>query len=164
MHEGTAFVGDTAGVRIVPEGLTIPPTPPPDIDVEAWHASIERVKAWRPERLAVTHFGSTEDVEAQLAEVSERLDNWAALARTEELDTFIATAIEEIKRGAGSDLLPAYTQAAAPEQTYAGLRRYWDQRAQPEHRAPAEASTHAGRFSRPGGSGSPEVDESGEVS
>ncbi len=164
MHEGTAFIGDTAGVRISPDTLTIPPTPPPDVDVEAWHESIDRVKAWRPERLAMTHFGSAEDVEAQLAEVSERLDNWAALARTEEMDTFIATVMEEIERGAGTELLPAYTQAAVPEQIYAGLRRYWEKRSQPDDRAPAEASTHAGRFSRPQGSGSTGIGDSGEVS
>jgi hypothetical protein len=112
----------------------------------------------------MTHFGSSEDVEAQLAEVSERLDNWAALARTEDMDTFIATVLEEIERGAGDELLPAYTQAAVPEQTYTGLRRYWDKRSQPHDRAPAEASTHAGRASRPPGSGSAGVGGSGEVS
>lgn len=164
MHDGTAFVGDVAGVRISSETLTIPPTPPPDVDVEAWHNSIERVKGWRPERLAMTHFGSSEDVEAQLSEVSERLDNWAALARTEEKDTFIDTVVEEIERSAGTELLPAYMQAAAPEQTYLGLRRYWDKRSQPDDGAPAEASTHAGRFSRSQSSGSTGVSGSGEVS
>jgi glyoxylase-like metal-dependent hydrolase (beta-lactamase superfamily II) len=34
LHEGTAFVGDVGGVRIDPDSLTIPPTPPPDIDIE----------------------------------------------------------------------------------------------------------------------------------
>ena len=112
----------------------------------------------------MTHFGSSEDVEAQLSEVSERLDNWAALARTEEKDTFIDTVVEEIERSAGTELLPAYMQAAAPEQTYLGLRRYWDKRSQPDDGAPAEASTHAGRFSRSQSSGSTGVSGSGEVS
>ena len=66
LHEGTAFVGDTAGVRIPPASLTIPPTPPPDINLEAWHESIERIAAWAPERLAMTHFGESLEVEAQL--------------------------------------------------------------------------------------------------
>jgi DivIVA domain-containing protein len=163
LHDDTAFVGDVAGVRITPETLTIPPTPPPDIDLEAWHVSIEQVKAWRPTRLAMTHFGSTEDVDAQLSELSERLDNWAALARTEELGTFTATVVEEIERDAGAELLPAYTQAAAPEQLYAGLRRYWDKRAESDSAAPAQASTHAGRSSRPPGPRSPEPGGEGEV-
>jgi len=72
LHDGTAFVGDTGGVRITPDALTIPPTPPPDVDIEAWQRSIERLLAWSPERLAMTHFGSSEDVEQQRAELPGR--------------------------------------------------------------------------------------------
>jgi glyoxylase-like metal-dependent hydrolase (beta-lactamase superfamily II)/cell division septum initiation protein DivIVA len=145
-EDGTAFVGDVGGVRITPETLTVPPTPPPDIDIEAWHASIVRVAGWSPERLAMTHFGASDDVEDQLAELSERLDTWAALAHAEDLQTFVEAVTEEISRDAGPELLPAYTQAAPPEQLYAGLERYWSKRAAGD----APASTHAGRSSRPG--------------
>ncbi len=152
LHGGTAYVGDTGGVRITPETLTIPPTPPPDIDIEAWHQSINRVLAWKPTRLAMTHFGSSDEVTAQLGELSERLDNLAALARTEDEETFIATIREEIELSAGSELLETYAQAAPPEQLYAGLKRYWEKRDEAEtsaRSAPAEASTHAGRSTRP---------------
>jgi glyoxylase-like metal-dependent hydrolase (beta-lactamase superfamily II) len=124
-HERTAFVGDVGGVRIPPSSLTVPPTPPPDIDVEAWHESIERIRAWRPERLAITHFGATEQVDAQLDEVGRRLDAWAELAREQERDEFIAAVEAEI----GPDLLDHYRQAAPPEQLYMGLERYWSKRA-----------------------------------
>ena len=42
LHEetGTAFVGDVAACRIPGTDLVIPPTPPPDIDVETWEESI----------------------------------------------------------------------------------------------------------------------------
>jgi glyoxylase-like metal-dependent hydrolase (beta-lactamase superfamily II) len=53
-HDGTAFVGDVGGVRVSEDGMTIPPTPPPDIDVEAWHQSIELIRGWAPDRLAMT--------------------------------------------------------------------------------------------------------------
>ena len=122
---------DVGGVRITSSSLTIPPTPPPDIDVEAWHRSIERVAAWQPRRLAMTHFGSSEDVSAQLDEVGQRLDDWAQRARQEDLETFVAGIGEEIRRGAEPGTPPAYAQAAPPEQMYLGLDRYWRKRMEP---------------------------------
>jgi glyoxylase-like metal-dependent hydrolase (beta-lactamase superfamily II) len=130
LHEdGTAFVGDTGGVRIASSSLTVPPSPPPDIDVEKWHESIERIAAWKPERLVMTHFGASEDVEAQLAELSARLDSWAALAREQDIDTFMAGIRAEIAEHAEPELLETYEQAAPADQLYAGLERYWRKRA-----------------------------------
>jgi glyoxylase-like metal-dependent hydrolase (beta-lactamase superfamily II) len=128
LHDGTAFVGDTGGVRIG-SSLTIPPSPPPDIDVEAWHDSIDRIAAWQPRRLVQTHFGASEDPKAQLAELSARLDDWAARAREQDIETFIADVRAEIERQADPSLLEAYEQAAPPDQLYAGLERYWRKRA-----------------------------------
>ena len=129
LHEGTAFVGDVGGVRITASSLTVPPTPPPDIDVEAWHESIERVAAWSPQRLAMTHFGSTEDVASQLAEVATRLDERAERAREQDLETFVAGVHAELEEGAEPEAVAAYIQAAPPEQMYMGLERYWQKRA-----------------------------------
>ncbi|MGO9495890.1 MAG: MBL fold metallo-hydrolase [Solirubrobacteraceae bacterium] len=128
-HDGTAFVGDTGGVRIANSSLTVPPSPPPDIDVEKWHESIELIAAWKPERLVMTHFGASEDVEAQLAELSARLDDWAARAREQDLDTFMAGVRAEIAEHADPELLETYEQAAPADQLYAGLDRYWRKRA-----------------------------------
>ncbi len=129
-YDATAFVGDVGGVRITPEGLTIPPTPPPDIDVAAWHESIVRIRAWRPQRLAITHFDAYDDVERQLDELAHRLDEWARWARDEECDEFVEAARRAIEDGAEADLVPAYTQAAPPWQLYSGLERYWRKRAE----------------------------------
>ncbi|HEY5334290.1 MAG TPA: MBL fold metallo-hydrolase, partial [Solirubrobacterales bacterium] len=70
---GTAFVGDVAGCRIMPSNLTIAPTPPPDIDIEQWEASLDLIGAWRPTRLALTHFGTVAEPAAQLETVRRRL-------------------------------------------------------------------------------------------
>jgi glyoxylase-like metal-dependent hydrolase (beta-lactamase superfamily II) len=130
LHEGTAFVGDVGGVRIDPAALTIPPTPPPDVSLEAWHESIELIAAWQPERVAITHFGAYEDVDAQLSQLGSRLDAWAERVRIEDHDTFIAAVREEIEGNGGSALLDTYVQAANPDQLYAGLERYWRKRAE----------------------------------
>jgi glyoxylase-like metal-dependent hydrolase (beta-lactamase superfamily II) len=130
LHGSTAFVGDTGGVRIRDDGLTIPPTPPPDIDVDAWHASIERIKAWKPERLVITHYGVYDDVDDQLDELGRRLDDRSARAREQSRDEFIAGIGEEVAAGAAPEIRPNYAQAAAPEQMHAGLERFWRKRAE----------------------------------
>ncbi len=135
LHEGTAFVGDVGGVRITDDTITIPPTPPPDIDVEAWQRSIELIRGWAPERLAMTHFGAGEDVAAQLDELSDRLGRWAELAREHDEAGFIAAIRREIGTTASPQVAEAYTQAAPPEQLYAGLKRYWRKREERAGRA-----------------------------
>jgi glyoxylase-like metal-dependent hydrolase (beta-lactamase superfamily II) len=129
LHDGTAFVGDVAGVRITPETPPVPPTPPPDIDLDLWHRSLELVAAWAPERLATTHFGAHEDVEWQLAEVGARLDRVAELARDLDSDAWIETVRDELSSAASPEVYQAYLQAIPTDQSYAGLRRYWDKRA-----------------------------------
>lgn len=125
---GTAFVGDVGGVRITPGAIAIPPTPPPDIDVELWHESIDTVRRWAPERLAMTHFGDATDVAAQLDEVDDRLDAWAQLARDGDRERFVALVREEIVRQGSAEQAAQYEQAAPAEQLYAGYERYWAKR------------------------------------
>ncbi len=130
LHDGTAFVGDVGGVRITPRSMAIPPTPPPDIDVEAWHESLGLVRSWGPARLAMTHFGAAEDVDHQLDELAARLDRWAQLARSGDRDDFIARIQEEIRRDGSLEQAAAYQQAAPAEQLFAGYQRYWSKRAE----------------------------------
>ena len=70
LHEesGTAFVGDIAAVLIPGTDLIVPPTPPPDIDIETWLDSIGIVEGWRPQRLGLTHWGPIEDPEPHLGD------------------------------------------------------------------------------------------------
>jgi glyoxylase-like metal-dependent hydrolase (beta-lactamase superfamily II) len=127
LHEptGTAFVGDVGGVR-VEGGPIIPPTPPPDIDLELWHASLDTVAAWQPERLAVTHFGSYEDVDHQIASMHEALDRWGALARQTDAQSFAAAMIEEMQRAPDATATQAFLQAMPPDTLWPGLDRYWN--------------------------------------
>ena len=70
LHEATgdAYVGDVAGVRVPPHGFTVPPTPPPDIDLELWEESLQTLEGWDPTALCLTHFGRHADVAEQIAE------------------------------------------------------------------------------------------------
>jgi glyoxylase-like metal-dependent hydrolase (beta-lactamase superfamily II) len=130
LRDGTAFVGDVGGVRITGDSMTIPPTPPPDIDVEAWHESIALVRGWRPQRLAMTHFGSSEDVDRQLDELDARLDAWSTLARDAGHDTFVTEIQDEIRRDGSPEQAATYEQAAPVEQLFAGYERYWAKKAE----------------------------------
>ncbi len=78
---GIAFVGDTAGVQVVPGGFVLPPTPPPDIDVPAWMASLDTIERWHPRSLFLTHFGPTDTPSAHLAELRDHLQMTERLAR-----------------------------------------------------------------------------------
>jgi glyoxylase-like metal-dependent hydrolase (beta-lactamase superfamily II) len=130
-HEptATAFVGDVGGVR-VEGGPIIPPTPPPDIDIELWHASLDTVAAWEPERLAITHFGSYEDVREHLATMHEALDRWAALARETDQQSYAAAMVAEMEHAPDATAMQAFLQAMPPDTLWPGLDRYWSKKAE----------------------------------
>jgi glyoxylase-like metal-dependent hydrolase (beta-lactamase superfamily II) len=132
LHEdsGRAFVGDMAGVRIPPARLTLAPTPPPDIDVEAWDRSLDLIAAWRPASLGLTHFGAVDDVDEQLAATRDSLHELAALTRDGDAAT-VRAAVERRVSGAGDRALQdAYAAAVPAEHIYLGLERYWRKRAE----------------------------------
>jgi hypothetical protein len=107
------------------DGPVMPPTPPPDIDVEAWHRSIDLVAGWRPSALAVTHAGRFGDAAAHLEGLHAALDRWAALARDGDAERFEAAIRESFGDTAEEE---AYLAAMPPETLYAGLARYWARR------------------------------------
>jgi glyoxylase-like metal-dependent hydrolase (beta-lactamase superfamily II) len=127
LHEptGTALVGDVAGVRIA-DGPILPPTPPPDVDLEAWHSSLRTVAGWAPERIAITHFGTWDDVDEHLAEMHDALDRWAEVSRRTDDDEY-AAAVEAEMRAKTSDpaVAEAFTRAMPPKMLWAGWARYW---------------------------------------
>ncbi|HLB22116.1 MAG TPA: MBL fold metallo-hydrolase, partial [Solirubrobacteraceae bacterium] len=130
LHEpsGRAFTGDVAGVRIG-AGRVLAPTPPPDIDLQAWRASIDVIEAWRPRSLAVTHFGGFDDVAEHLAALRAHLDEVEAWAAEGDEASFIAHLRARAGVGGGEGSPPgetagAYVQALPAEQSFAGLTRY----------------------------------------
>jgi len=79
-RRGYLFPGDVTGVRLEDPPLVRPPTPPPDLNLEDWYASLDRVLALRPGRLFLPHFGPVDEVEPHIAELRERLRAWGNLA------------------------------------------------------------------------------------
>jgi glyoxylase-like metal-dependent hydrolase (beta-lactamase superfamily II) len=122
---GHAYVGDMAGVRIPPSDVTRAPTPPPDIDVEAWLDSVDRIEARRPSAVVLTHFGRVDDVEGQLAAVREALRFQAGLARHSSEDEFVATLDRLAEERLDADTGRRLVDAGNPHDFYAGLKRYW---------------------------------------
>lgn len=130
LHEASqiAYCGDVAGVRII-DGPVLPPTPPPDVDLEAWVQSIDVLKAWNPKGLAITHFGVFGDVSLHLEELLENLEHWGQKARELDEESY-ATAIREHveERTSGPVARAAYARANPPSTQYGGLARYWAKR------------------------------------
>ncbi len=137
LHEdsGTAFCGDVAACRIPPSRLVVPPTPPPDIDVEAWNESLDAIEAWQPERLALTHFGPIEEPAAHVASVREHLRREAGLAREMAEDEYNADLERRIRaelaaEGHDSEVAEEVLQAVPTAYQWGGLSRYWRKRAE----------------------------------
>lgn len=131
---GIAFVGDTAGIKIHADGYVLPPTPPPDIDLEAWDRSLHTIEAWRPETLFLTHFGPHGPSGAHLTELRDHLRVAADLARRsltrEGSDTdreiwFAEELRRELHRRIGESEGRAYEVAARLDLSWRGLARYW---------------------------------------
>ena len=126
LHEptGDAYVGDMAGNRVPEFPVTIAPTPPPDIDVEAWLASLEVIEGWDPAAVCQTHFGRYEDVAEQLDRVREALRLQLEEARAHDIETFSRRMRERLYAELDEDTAGMITATAPPEQLYLGLERY----------------------------------------
>jgi glyoxylase-like metal-dependent hydrolase (beta-lactamase superfamily II) len=126
--DGTLYAGDAAGVRIQPARFVLPPTPPPEVDLEAWDLTLDEIERRGPQRLALIHFGVAEDVASHLAEMRARLHEWANRVRD-------GASEEEFEAAAADDLSTEseqYQQAMPFWQSYAGLVRYWEKREEAE--------------------------------
>ena len=129
LESGTAFVGDTGGVRVAPEDFLFAPTPPPDVDVEAWNESLDKIEAWKPQRLAITHFGGFDDAEAHLSRLRENLNKWAEAARDLDAEGFSAMVRAQVEEQVKDpEAREAYNHGAPIDDLYAGLARYWSKR------------------------------------
>ena len=129
-----AFVGDTAGIRVKPDGYLLPPTPPPDIDLEAWRESLARIDAWHAGTLFITHFGPSSPAAAHLSEFASRLEEDAQLAKrvleregTDEQREawFIEEMRRDLRRHLGDADAASYEIMGRLDLSWRGIARYW---------------------------------------
>jgi glyoxylase-like metal-dependent hydrolase (beta-lactamase superfamily II) len=120
---GTLYAGDAAGVRILPERTVLPPTPPPDFDLDVWLETIDEIERRRPERLALIHFGVATEPGAHLDELRRRLVEWVRLVQSGVTqEQFSESVRDEVT--ATADKFELYERAMPFWQSYAGLERY----------------------------------------
>jgi glyoxylase-like metal-dependent hydrolase (beta-lactamase superfamily II) len=126
---GDAFVGDVGGVLIPPGDEVWMPTPPPEIDVELWRASIASVRELAPARLALTHFGASGEPEAHLDAAERELVRLAEAARPRDREAFLRRLDERIDERP-DEQAERIRSAMPPEQVWLGLERYWRKRSE----------------------------------
>jgi glyoxylase-like metal-dependent hydrolase (beta-lactamase superfamily II) len=126
--DGTLYAGDAAGVRVAPDPIVLPPTPPPDYDLETWLETIGEIERRRPARLALIHFGVFDDVTRHLAELREGLHEWTAWVEEGITEDEFDRRVRERLVADGRGDAEAYARAMPFWQSYAGLKRYWDKR------------------------------------
>ena len=129
----TAFVGDTAGIRVQGDAFLLPATPPPDIDIETWDQSLDTIASWGPERLFLTHFGFIENPADHIRMYKVRLAEWSGLTRkllasgmetTDAERVFVDEIAAEIKSTLPMDAADHYIFNGGLRLSWLGLMRY----------------------------------------
>lgn len=134
---GMAFTGDAAGVALPGCPVVRPPTPPPELDLEAWERTLDRLGALDLQRLCLTHFGVREDPPAVLAELRRRLREAEAVLRegwragedvdrlTERLRSYLQP---EVEARCGREAAERQEVAANYRMNVLGYLRYFEKR------------------------------------
>ena len=130
---GIAFVGDAAGVRIHGDYVR-PPTPPPDINIEHWIATSDRIERWGPATMFLTHFGPSNDVVHHLRALVDNLTASAEWVRQslreggtdeENARRYAEYVDRELQRHLTEDQRRPHHVGAPFEVSWLGLARYW---------------------------------------
>lgn len=135
LFEDACFTGDVGGVRMPGDLYLRLPFVPPETHLGRWRASLERIRAAGPRRLAPTHFGVYEDAAAHLdlaRRLLDELEGWLEQVMPEVEDAAALYQryvpwLHECGRRLGLDeaALTAYDRASLPRMAADGLFRYW---------------------------------------
>lgn len=132
--DGEAMLtGDSAAIRFAPSPVIRPALPPPEVDLEVWRDSIQKMIAAKPKRLLLTHYGEVPDAEGHLRQVIERNDQWANLILEGMQNGEDAKGLEHRLRdvslkeleGASPEVINRHRITSNDEMTVMGVTRYW---------------------------------------
>lgn len=126
----TMLSGDVAGQSLAPHHLTLLSTPPPEISVELWLESIDRIAERYPSTLALTHGSRITDVAGQLERAKHELKRGAERARTSTREEFVQYLENELETVPPEVAESLATSLPPFEQLYMGYDRYWSKKAQ----------------------------------
>lgn len=133
---GLAYVGDAAGERFHSGTPIIPTTPPPDVDLESWAKSIDRLRVWQPSALVLSHFGAFSDAQNHLDRHDDALREWAEKVRVsleepgtddERANRFAAEELEAVRRASTAEGA-SRVHFSQIRDCWFGLARYWRRR------------------------------------
>jgi glyoxylase-like metal-dependent hydrolase (beta-lactamase superfamily II) len=135
VHSGELFAGDAAGVRLQGIDYVRPPTPPPDLDLEAWSHTIDKLKQLRPDVIYLAHFGPVHLPVKHLERLREKLFSWGDFVlgamrdgkgEDEITEMLIQHANADLLRVAGDERsLKRYDLSASYQMSVQGYMRYW---------------------------------------
>lgn len=132
--ENALFTGDTAGC-LMAGGPMIPATPPPEIHLEKWNASIDKMREISPDIIYLTHFGGYTDVGPMLDAAAEKIEEWSewigervsAGKSDEEVTEEFGAYFKEIfeRESVNEEVYRKYDLMAPYHMNAGGLIRYW---------------------------------------
>ncbi|MDQ5821371.1 MAG: MBL fold metallo-hydrolase [Actinomycetota bacterium] len=122
--DGVLYAGDAAGVRIPPHSAVLPPTPPPEFELEAWLDTLDEIDRRAPGRLALIHFGVVNDPVPHLAALRRRLAEWVEVVERGATEPEFEEHVRETLEAGAAD----YEHAMPFWQSYGGLKRYIEKR------------------------------------
>lgn len=135
VHSGELFAGDVAGVYLPPVDYIRPPTPPPDLNIESWSASIDLLKKLRPDVMYLAHFGPVRNSVPYLEKLRAQIIAWGDIVlkallegKTEKeiLQRLIETTEPQLQhKGANAQMLKRFELTTNYEMTVQGYIRYW---------------------------------------
>ena len=135
LDKDALFTGDAAAIHLRGSSVVRPALPPPEIDLETWRETAQKMLAAKPKRLMLTHFGEVTDPETHLRRVPERNGAWAEVIlegmRAGEDDATLTKRIAEygnaelLADNAQPEVVARHQVTSNYAMTVLGVTRYW---------------------------------------